>query len=350
MEAFRDMKRGARRELRGLWIRAAVILLLLRTPGLLAGLTEQGLRMAGKLPAFLEGAFAPANPTLASVAASAGCGLLCFLLWAPLFMGSSRWYWRICQGKHERAGALFFYFESYLGYLKAAGLAALIGLRLILWYLLFCLPAFLAAGLAFWYRFSTGLPLSLGILQPLFGVVLLVWPLLAALLLGVAGQRYFLAPRLLAEKPGEPVRRLLRRSVRLMRGYRARVFLLLLSFWPWYLPGLAGGVCFLAALVPTVARQWLFWASVGLTALQLVLGFYIKPLKSAVLARCAGEILYGALEQETPENVTREFIYKSGEMTLPSLPELGRAAEEPFRGNGFPADKFGSPDCRRQGG
>lgn len=317
MEGFRDLKKSARLNLRGRWGRTALILLLLRTPGLLAGLTEQGLRLAGKQPAFLEGVFPPANPALPSMAAAAGCGILCFLLWAPLSMGSIRWYWRAARGGREKLGGLFYYFESYPGYLKAAGLAAAIGARLLLWYLLFCLPAVIAGGLTAWYRFRTGLPLELGPVQPLFTALMTLWPLLALLLLAVAGQRYFLAPRLLAEKPEERVSRLLRRSVRLSKGYRARVFLLTLSFWPWYLPGLAAGGCFAAALAPAPAREAFFWASLGLAAAQALLGFFLKPWRAAAMTRCANEILYGAVEREAPENVTREYIYKSGEMTLP---------------------------------
>lgn len=336
MEAFRDLKKSARLNLRGLWPRAAGILLLLRTPGLLTGLTEQGLRLLGKQPAFLEGVFAAANPAPASMAAAAGCAILCFLLWTPLFMGSLRWYWRANHGQREKTGALFFYFESYTGYLKAAGLGALIGLRLLLWYALFCLPLAAAAGLLFWYRFRFGVPLDLGPAQPLFHLVLLLWPLLAALLLGVAGQRYFLAPRLLAENPGDPVRRVLRKSVRLMRGYQARVFLLHLSFWPWYLPGLAGTGCFAAALAPGPAREILFWAALALGAAQLALGFYLKPWRGASLARYAGEILYGAVEREDPENVTREYVYKSGELTIPPL-------TDPFVQPGPLSGELGNP-------
>lgn len=319
MEAFRDLKKSARLNLRGLWPRAAAILLLLRVPGLLMGLTEQGLRLLGGQPAFLEGIFAAANPAPASMAAAAGCGLLCFLLWIPLFMGSLRWYWRANQGQQEKTGALFYYFESYAGYLKAAGLGALIGLRMLLWYALFCLPLAVTAGLAFWYRFRFGFLPELGAAKPLFTLVLVLWPLLAAVLVCITGQRYFLAPRLLAEKPREPVRRVLRKSVRLMRGYRAQVFLLRLSFWPWYLPGAAGACCFGAALTPNPAREILFWAALALTAAQLALGFYLKPWRGAALARYAGEILYGAVEREDPESVTREYVYKSEELTLPPL-------------------------------
>ena len=110
MRSFQDLKRESRYKLRGLWGKAILLHLLLWVPGLLAGLTEQGLRMAGKFPAFGEGTFAPASPSPPAMLAALGCGILCFSLWASFAQGQARWYWLAHSGQPGGAKGAFYYF------------------------------------------------------------------------------------------------------------------------------------------------------------------------------------------------------------------------------------------------
>lgn len=311
MRSFRDLKREGRYKLRGLWGRAVLLHLLLWMPGLFTGLAEQGLRTAGGFPAFGEGAFAPASPSPPSMLAALGCGILCFSLWAPFSLGRARWYWLAHSGLPGGAKEAFYYFKSWRSCGKAIWLSFQTSLRTGLWFLLFSTPPFFAAGCWTWFRRQMGSALDFGAMEPLFRILLALWPVLASGLAGIQAQRYFLAPRLLAQKPEEPVKRILRRSSRLSRGYRGRIWMLYLSFWPWMLPA-AGAALFLPAsfLMPV-----LFWGCPALLLLSAILGFYWRPLQQETLACCAAGFLYGTIRQE--ENMTREYSAKTGEAILP---------------------------------
>ena len=267
--------------------------------------------MAGGFPAFGEGAFAPASPSPPAMLAALGCGILCFSLWAPFAQGRARWYWLAHSGLPGGAKEAFYYFKSWRSCGKAIWLSFQTSLRTGLWFLLFSMPPFFAAGCWTWFRRQMGSALDFGAMGPLFRILLSLWPLLAFGLAGIQAQRYFLAPSLLAQKPEEPVKRILRRSSRLSRGYRGRIWMLYLSFWPWMLPA-AGAVLFLPAsfLMPV-----LFWGTPALLLLSVILGFYWRPLQQETFACCAAGFLYGAIRQE--ENLTREYSARTGEAILP---------------------------------
>lgn len=321
MEGFGDLKKTARIGMKGRWMQSIALCLLLWLPGLLTGTVEAALRFALHMPSFAQGRI---NSTIPSMVASFGCGLLCYLLWAPLASGVQRWHWRGFLGEQTPLRTAFFYFESYLSYLKAAGIWVCVTLRLLGWYLLLSIPGFAAGGLYLWRQFWQGSAPRLGALDGLFRLILLLWPLLALLLTCLVGQRYLLVNRLLAEQPQEPVRRILRRSVRLMRGYLAQAFLLRLSFALWYLPGVSALVCLTAGLSPLMPGMWLLPAAGVLWLVQCGLGFYLKPWKNAVMARYSGQILYGIGVLQDDENQTREYTAEiHGPFSTPISPELG---------------------------
>ena len=315
MRSFQDLKRESRYKLRGLWGKAILLHLLLWVPGLLAGLTEQGLRMAGKFPAFGEGAFAPASPSPPAMLAALGCGILCFSLWAPFAQGQARWYWLAHSGLPGGAKEAFYYFKSWRSCGKSIWLSFQIAFRTGLWFLLFSVPPFFAAGSWVWFRRQMASALDFGAMEPIFRILLALWPLLAFGLTGIQAQRYFLAPRILAQKPEEPVKRILRRSSRLSRGYRGRIWMLYLSFWPWMLPK-AGILLFLMA---SLFMPVLFWGAPASLLLSVILGFYWRPFQQEALACCAAGFLYGTIQQEETlaENMTREYFAKTGEAILP---------------------------------
>ena len=94
-------------------------------------------------------------------------------------------------------------------------------------------PAQLSDLFSQFHRFGAGFCLNL-----LTGLFIFLWSLLLFVPGLIAAYRYAMAPYILAEDPGCTASEALARSTEMMRGYKARLFCLDLSFFGWRLLGI----------------------------------------------------------------------------------------------------------------
>ncbi len=240
MTFFQQIKNGGKWSLKGSW--APVIEALLITGGvmLLFSLAEEILYMAMGLTGFVDIMASPdnnfdnpINVRTTAVIITGSVALCSFLVLRPLQQGLTRWFYRLSAGESAPVLSIFDYFGAGRSYGKSLWLAFQLGLRTLLWSVLFYLPVLaLAAGLSlFPYQQS-----SLNTLIFYTGIFVTV---LLAVILSVYfwafQQRYFLAPYLLAEDGGQKVSRIIKQSVKASKGRRGEILRLQLSFIGWFL-------------------------------------------------------------------------------------------------------------------
>lgn len=319
MSELLEWKQAARTILKGRRGLAALLALLPWLPDLLIGITEQLVRWAGKLPAFLSG---NANPALPSMLLALLTAILWFVLSAPLQQGAYQWYWNLSNGSAGPAAAIFSCFEHWKTFWRAAALHFGIFLRMCLWALL--LAALPIAIMVFRFLGQTlygGLE-ELGAFSPFLWLLPVLWSIPAVMLLCIARLRYFLAPYLLAEGGTVRVREILRQSVFTMRGCKGAVLTLALTFLPWYLPG-AGALGLLASSLfypPEPALPYLFGAAGLCAVLQVVSYFYAAPYRMAAMAVCARALLDPSFNTDAADGFTREYLQAPGIRQFPQMP------------------------------
>lgn len=226
----KELKRGAKRllrESRPHYMLVALVYLLL-TSGLssaVTALTGMGSVLAGSLSIFL-------NILIALFSMVMGVGLAHYAL-------------RLSRGEQSGMGDLFEAF-SFAG--RSIGMNLLTALYTVLWMLLFCLicGVVAAAGLYLMDRIP-----ALGII---IAIVAYIGAVVAALWVSL---RYAMAPFALADDPDGGASGAVRRSVRLMKGNKGKLFVLMLSFLGWELLALLIGIVVLLAGLLIGGTVWL---------------------------------------------------------------------------------------------
>jgi uncharacterized membrane protein len=220
--------------LKGKWMKAVAILLLvsLLTLGFVA--LEAAFRSAFKVPLYYsDGSM---NITVESLIIEAVFAVLVLLFMPPLFTGQAEWYWNLTAESSKGIGEVFGWFGSLRLYLKSVALSLNIFIRCLLWAIPLCvLPVgVIATG----YYFFTPVDLnkitlntSYFVLTVSAGYLLLAFALIV--LLGIA-IRYFLAVFLLVDDNTRKIREVMRASVKYSKGRRWEMTKFCLSFILWF--------------------------------------------------------------------------------------------------------------------
>ena len=153
----------------------------------------------------------------------------------------------LCLARREETGmgSLFQPF-SFAG--RSLGVTLLVALFLFLWAMLFTGAFSLVVGLMATLAYNMDLVAVIAVELYLAGVVLVV----------IISLRYVMAVFALVDDPDAGVMEAIRRSVRMMRGYKGKYFVLQLSYLGWDLLVWLIGAVVLAAGVFTIGLDW-FW-------------------------------------------------------------------------------------------
>ena len=236
----KQMKQKAKELLSGIWGRSIALLLALMAVSVFFSLLERtavsltGLSTLEQLfsPLLLYGSVTISmRPLLFAIGLFVGSLFLSFLFGTPLRQGSVMWYYGRASGEIYPVFKAFSWYASLKKWLKALVVYFLLFLKTALWTALFLLPA-----VAVYFAYCVSV-----IYQAAAWQSFLLFVLSAGLLLGgliaslIICYRYFLVPYILADDPRIHIRTLFRSSVGIMKGKKAELFALDLSFLPYYI-------------------------------------------------------------------------------------------------------------------
>lgn len=235
MSAIRDAKRAGRRGLtqKGAWPRAVAILLIeLLTFLLLWGLELGYYHLFGFWGLFEK------SVTLTSVeplvlGATLVRLFLTFLVLTPLRVGRLAWFYALSNGEVYRVADAFVFYASLRYACKAILLRAVTGFcRLLL-----CAPAVGCAGVGVWMLRLASRGDDHSGQYLVIAVCAGALALLAVIGAWILWQGFFLADYLFLENPRMSVTQAVFRSLRLLRGKKAKTAGFLFSFIGWLLAG-----------------------------------------------------------------------------------------------------------------
>lgn len=311
MGLFKTMKTNAKRMMSGAWGRAIGVMLLVLLPAVLINMLEQGMRGVAGVPAFMDYAGTAgvalddtANVAALSVLVSILMGIFMFIVVAPLQLGAARWYYRRTNGANEGVSELFHYFETSRDYFRALGVTFSIGVRMLFWGVLLCLPL-VGIGAVYSIAKTSSGGVSGGVAL-VSAFLLLIWVVLSCIIIELIVLRYFLAPYLLAEHPEMKAQQAIKQSVKLTRGHKGSLLLFELSFILWFIPLLL--VVMMIAPAATVGSLAVYsvWGSVMLAlVVQFGLAFYLQPYMSASFAMYARYLIQ--IGENDGGDATREY-------------------------------------------
>ena len=173
--------------------------------------------------------------SLAELFVTAMALTLFLLLFAPLILGLTRWFYLLIQEERPVFLDIFYFFENARRYGRSVWYLVQLCLRAFGWGVVFLsLPGGLMSICVRFLRIETlsrqaGAAASAGVVLAL-GLFLLM-----ALLYAIYLSKYSLAAYLLCESDEISVREAFRTSIQYTRGYRGVKFLFTLSFIGWYL-------------------------------------------------------------------------------------------------------------------
>lgn len=312
MKRIGQLKKDARRALKGNFVRATAVALLALLPAFAASVLESALRAIGKIPAFTADPallVQPHNAAPLSVLITLLTALFAFLVGAPVRQGGVyRWYHLLTVSSAPGIADTFVYFERFRDWRRSVLLRLAAWLRVGLWAVVLFAPAGLLGWIALYAYTPTERTTALGQMQPLFWLLTILWLVLAAVCVALISLRYLPGAYLLVEQPETSLRVILRKSVRIMRGLTGKAALFYLSFAPWYLPTAAALGVTVAALfiedayfMPLGVTGWV----VALMTMQALLCCYVLPYFYAARACFVRGIV--AAEQ-AQDNCTREYL------------------------------------------
>lgn len=238
MRFNQQIKKGARSALKGSRGKAAAIFMMCTGVWLLLASTESLLYQLFGYTGYTDIMLSPGyylddvlNHQLGQILITSVVTLLGLFIYAPLLCGIVSWYHRLTGADSTAFGGIFRYFSSLRLFVRSLGLAVMFTVRSFLWLLLFmALPTAIVCFFQ-WYSFPVSSPLTVlvtfcrgagWLLMGLFFFFYLVFI-----------QRYFLAPYLLADKPGIRLNKAFQKSVRMMQGRCWELLSLRLSFFGW---------------------------------------------------------------------------------------------------------------------
>lgn len=241
MEFHRQIKKNARISLRGSWGKAVAIVFTILGVYLLVSALEQTLYLVLGLTGFQDIAGTPGfylddtlTLDLRAVTCTGLSSLLLFLLGVPLSAGSAGWYFSLSAGSPMGFEGLFRPFFSGKSYVRTLSTAFLLGIRSVLWGMLFLIPPACLAALFLSASEAEGLPFAAMLIDLGYAVSQILFAI-ALIFLFVFLQRYSLVFYLLADRPQTPTTRIIALSVKMMRGHCWEATALKISFLGWQL-------------------------------------------------------------------------------------------------------------------
>lgn len=219
--------------LRGRWMQAIALMLILSAMVLGLNLLEDRYRSAFHIP-LISGQW-EYNLTVPSLIITGVFSVLTILFTQPLAIGQSEWYWKVSGGDEVHVGDVFGWFGSLRLYGKSLWLWLNLFVRYLLWSVAICALPYACILTSVYYflprRSETPYLMAAAFLL-VFGCLLL---LVAVFVLLYVAMRYFLAPYLLVEDNTRRVGAIVRDSVRFSKTYRWDIVKFVLSFIPWFI-------------------------------------------------------------------------------------------------------------------
>ncbi len=243
MQLRHTIKINAKRALTGFWVKAIVVVLLLAGIRLLFWLTNALLNYFLNAPSLWSllsrpqvitwGMFLTLWAKLGVSLVMVGCS---FVVLSPLRLGVAHWYYQLGGGEPEELLGIFTAFSSKRLFLRSLWLQFQLGLRRLLWGLLFLsVPAgCLAASVVILFSNQSVVPTPLQAVNSVFFIVSLLLLVVCALFYGMWMQRYFLAQYLVLEED-LTARQAITRSIQVTQGSKGYLLAFHLSFLPWVL-------------------------------------------------------------------------------------------------------------------
>ncbi len=171
---------------------------------------------------------------LASIFITLFAAVFSLLILAPLGFGVMRWFWNVTGGGQGRVGEIFYYFSSGKIYFKAFILSLRLLLRLAVGAVICFLPYNILGILTtpnLYYNLGIPMPMVMDSLSPLVGFFYLCGIMAFLLWTGI----YFLCYTVIFSEGGLTVTQIIRRTVKVSRGFRFNSVGFILSFFGWLL-------------------------------------------------------------------------------------------------------------------
>ena len=251
MGLFTILKRNARLAMRGHWAGGILILLIqLGASGLISVLQQIAISIFVLKPSTVNSIpfYATEQSSyiqiLGDVLISSRAEwviigtatLLQLLLIFPLSLGVIRWYFRIVYGGNPSITEAFHFFETPKAYGRAVWYDISIGIRSMLWAVLFYALPSAVIGLSVYYLSIGDESLRLQRMAATAGVFFSVLMFLTATLLyGAFINRYALAPYLIGADDEMTVGKAIKTSIQYTNGFKFSLMWFSLSFLGWFL-------------------------------------------------------------------------------------------------------------------
>ena len=234
---FSELKNAARSALKHRWAEAVAVTLVLIATSFLNTFIQYILMSVFKV----RDVWTPFTPTdlpmhsqIASVGITLFSAVFSFFVMFPLVFGVMRWFWFITAGGDIGIGEIFYYFSSGKVFFKSVGLSVRLYLRLIIGAVVSFLPYLAAAIFTTPYiydRLNIKMPVFMESLSPLaqflkaFGfLAFLMWISI-----------YLLCYTVIFSEPQLTVGQIIRRTVKISKGFRFNMVCFFFSFFGWIL-------------------------------------------------------------------------------------------------------------------
>lgn len=246
MGLFSILKRNSKLALRGSWGRAIIILLIVMGVSTLITVFTQIAASVFVTAPMLDDSTMAQYDTVWEFAEEFRLGtaewiifgasvILSLLLMSPLSLGQARWYYNLVHGGSMPVTELFFYFETGRAYARSLLYEINIGIRSMLWMILFYAPPSAVFGVALFFLSGNGELSRVGLMTATSGIFLsAVLFILATLFYAACVCRYALTPYLIAEDAELTVRKAIKLSVKYTKGFRFSILWFGLSYIGWF--------------------------------------------------------------------------------------------------------------------
>lgn len=240
MRFNQQIKKGAKNALHGNWGKAIAIFMVFIGFWLLMASAENILYLLFHWNAYTD---APLTPEYylddiltfqpGQIAVTGFFSLIWFLTLPALFCGAVEWFYRLSGGDSPEFAEFFRCFTSLRRYTRAIAAVLLVGVKSLLWLLVFtAIPVAITVFFQAYPFDPASITAQFAPLGKISGWCLLTLSLFFYILFV---QRYFLTCYYLAEKPEITARKAVKLSVEAMHGHCGELFSLKLSFFWWFL-------------------------------------------------------------------------------------------------------------------
>ena len=234
---FSEIKKAARGALKHRWPEAIVISVVLIATVLLNTFMQYMLMSIFKV----KEVWTPFTPTdlplisqLASIGITLFSAVFSFLIMFPLFFGVMRWFWFITGGSSVSVGDIFYYFSSPKIFFKTLGLSIRLYIRLVIGAVVCFLPYILLGVVTSPHLYDSlevSMPIVMNGLLPLVSFFKLFGFL--ALLMWISV--YILCYTVIFSEPELSAGKIIRRTVKVTKGFRFNTVGFFFSFFGWLL-------------------------------------------------------------------------------------------------------------------